>query len=132
MRFKSLSELKRPKPYEIFLANLPQNIVMSQYAKTKTFKINELILTIHGDSFEWYGYTLGTKDSPELIIDIGLPKNELNDPVHKKYRGKILICWAVEGDWILDCIGILKHLFQKSENHFILANYENGTVRKPV
>jgi site-specific DNA recombinase len=64
--------------------------------------------------------------------DIGLPKNELNDPVHKKYRGKILICWAVEGDWILDCIGILKHLFQKSENHFILANYENGTVRKPV
>ena len=78
MRFKSLSELKRPKPYEIFLANLPQNIVMSQYAKTKTFKINELILTIHGDSFEWYGYTLGTKDSPELIIDIGLPKNDQN------------------------------------------------------
>jgi hypothetical protein len=78
MRFKSLSELKRPQPCEISLADLPQDIAMSRYAKTKAFKINELVRTIHENSFEWYGYTLATKDSPELIIDIGLPKNDQN------------------------------------------------------
>jgi len=78
MRFRSLSELKRPQPCEISLADLPQDIAMSQYAKAKAFKINELVLTIHEDSFEWYGYTLATKDNPELIVDIGLPKNDQN------------------------------------------------------
>ena len=78
MRFKSLSELKRPQPREISLADLPQDIAMSQYAKIKAFKINELVRTIHEDSFEWYGYTLATKDNPELIVDIGLPKNDQN------------------------------------------------------
>ena len=78
MRFKSLSELKRPQPCEISLADLPQDIAMSRYAKTKAFKINELVRTIHEDSFEWYGYTLATKDNPELIVDIGLPKNDQN------------------------------------------------------
>jgi hypothetical protein len=78
MRFRSLSELKRPQPCEISLADLPQDIAMSQYAKAKAFKINELIRTIHEDSFEWYGYTLATKDNPELIVDIGLPKNDQN------------------------------------------------------
>jgi hypothetical protein len=29
-------------------------------------------------SFEWYGFTLANNDHPELITDIGLPKNDLN------------------------------------------------------
>ena len=60
------------------LATLPQDIAMSQYARAKAFKINELVRTIHEASFEWYGFTLAAGDNPELIIDIGLPSNSYN------------------------------------------------------
>ncbi|MFH1992242.1 MAG: hypothetical protein ABIK98_07500 [Pseudomonadota bacterium] len=78
MRFKDLSALKRPEPQKITLAALPQDISMAQYARAKAFKINELIRTIHEDSFEWYGFTLAAGDNPELIMDIGLPQNSQN------------------------------------------------------
>jgi hypothetical protein len=51
---------------------------MTKYAKVKAFKINELVGVIFEKSFEWYGFTLANKDHPELIVDIGLPKNDLN------------------------------------------------------
>jgi site-specific DNA recombinase len=64
--------------------------------------------------------------------EIGLSRNELNDPVYKKYRGKKLTCWAVEGDLSLDCNAILKHLLQKNKNHVRLRNYKNETLRNPA
>jgi hypothetical protein len=78
MRFKSLSELERPEPREVILATLPQEISMAHYAKAKAFKINELVREIHQESYEWYGFTLAEKDNPELIVDIGLPRNDQN------------------------------------------------------
>jgi hypothetical protein len=78
MRFKSLSELTRPEPKEVILATLPQEISMALYAKAKAFKINELVREIHQESYEWYGFTLADKSNPELIADIGLPKNDQN------------------------------------------------------
>ncbi len=78
MRFKDLSQLKRPQPLEITLGNLPQHILMTKYAKAKAFKISELVGVIFENSYEWYGFTLAHKDHPELIVDIGLPKNDLN------------------------------------------------------
>jgi hypothetical protein len=78
MRFKDLSRLKRPKPLIITLGNLPQHILMTKYAKTKAFKISELVGALFEKSFEWYGFTLANNDHPELITDIGLPKNDLN------------------------------------------------------
>jgi hypothetical protein len=78
MRFKDLSHLKRPEPLIITLGNLPQHILMAKYAKDKAFKINELVGVIFEKSFEWYGFTLANNDHPELIVDIGLPKNDLN------------------------------------------------------
>jgi hypothetical protein len=78
MRFGSLSELKRPEPKQVILATLPQEITMALYAKTKAFKINELVREIHQKSYEWYGFTIADKDNPELIADIGLPKNDQN------------------------------------------------------
>jgi len=78
MRFKDLSRLKRPEPLMIGLGNLPQQILMDKYAKDKAFKISELVGVIFEKSFEWYGFTLAHKDHPELIADIGLPKNDLN------------------------------------------------------
>ncbi|MEE8431066.1 MAG: hypothetical protein V3S16_07455 [Candidatus Desulfatibia sp.] len=78
MRFKNLSQLKRPKPLEITLGSLPQHILMAEYAKNRAFKINELVGVIFEESFEWYGFTLADQDHPELIVDIGLPQNDLN------------------------------------------------------
>jgi len=78
MRFKDLSHLKRPKPLTIKLGNLPQHILMAKYAKDKAFKISKLVGAIFERSFEWYGFTLASNDQPELIADIGLPKNDLN------------------------------------------------------
>ena len=78
MRFKNLSQLKRPQPLEITLGSLPQHILMAKYAKNKAFKISELVGVIFEKSFEWYGFTLANNDHPELIVDIGLPQNDLN------------------------------------------------------
>lgn len=78
MRFKDLSRLKRPEPLIITLGHLPQHILMARYAKDKAFKISELVGVIFEKSFEWYGFTLAHNDHPELIADIGLPKNDLN------------------------------------------------------
>jgi len=80
MRFKDLSRLKRPEPLTIKLGSLPQHILMAAYAREKAFKINELVGVIFEESFEWYGFTLANNDHPELIVDIGLPKNDLNLP----------------------------------------------------
>jgi len=78
MRFKDLSRLKRPKLLTITLENLPQHILMTMYAKAKAFKISELVGALFEKSFEWYGFTLANNDHPELITDIGLPKNDFN------------------------------------------------------
>ena len=78
MRFKDLSRLKRPESLIIALGHLPQQILMAEFAKAKAFKISELVGVIFEKSFEWYGFTLAHKDHPELIIDIGLPQNDLN------------------------------------------------------
>jgi hypothetical protein len=78
MRFKSLAALKRPELKEIPLGTLPRRISMARYASEKAFQINELVRSLHGDSLEWYGFTLGVADKPEFIVDIGLPHNDLN------------------------------------------------------
>ena len=78
MRFKELSQLKRPEPFTIKLGSLPQHILMTAYAKDRAFKISELVGEIFEESFEWYGFTLAHEDHQELIVDIGLPQNDLN------------------------------------------------------
>jgi hypothetical protein len=78
MRFKNLSELKRPELREFSLASLPQKITMAHFAKEKAFAINELVRMVYKESLEWYGFTLGTKGNPGLVADIGLPRNNLN------------------------------------------------------
>jgi len=78
MRFKKLSELNRSESREVSLATLPQEITMANIALQKAFKINELVRQIHKESYEWYGFTLASSENPELITDIGLPKNDLN------------------------------------------------------
>jgi hypothetical protein len=78
MRFKSLSDLNRPTPKQVTFSTLPQEILMTDYAKEKAFTINQLVCKIHQESLEWYGFTVATKDQPDVIVDIGLPKNDQN------------------------------------------------------
>ena len=80
MRFQDLSGLKRPQGYERELAALPREILMAEYAMAKAFAINDLVRSIHEGSYEWYGYTIGSREKTELIADIGLPANDRNAP----------------------------------------------------
>jgi hypothetical protein len=78
MRLKTLSQLERSEPLQIILGNLPQSIMMAEYARARSFKISELIREVFKDSYEWYGFTLADPAHPERIIDIGLPENNMN------------------------------------------------------
>lgn len=78
MRFKSLTDLKRREPWEIFLAALPQAMQITRFALDKAYKISELVRHLFKESFEWYGFTLASREQPEIVIDIGLPQNDEN------------------------------------------------------
>ncbi len=78
MRFKSLQDLDRPAPREIVLASLPEQVLITDYARARAFLISELVRRIHGDAFEWYGFTLAERGIPEIIVDVGLPHNDEN------------------------------------------------------
>jgi hypothetical protein len=78
LRIKSLAGLKKSASREIALAELPEEIFLTAYARDKAYKINELVRAIHQQSYEWYGFTLASRQKPELIVDIGLPVNEQN------------------------------------------------------
>ena len=78
MRFKHLSHLKRPESLKIILGSMPQNILMFERARDRAFKISEAVREIFNESYEWYGFTLADPTHPEFIIDIGLPKNDMN------------------------------------------------------
>jgi hypothetical protein len=78
VKIKSLAGLKKADKCEIMLAELPQEICMTRYARDKAYKINELVRHLYQRSYEWYGFTLADNQRPELIVDIGLPKNDQN------------------------------------------------------
>lgn len=141
MRFKNLSQLKRPQPLEITLQSLPQHILMAEYAKEKAFKISELINMTFEESFEWYGFTLADQDHPELIIDIGLPQNDLNLQDYTtlgseriaEYQESLQKELIING-WI-HSHGALnyKHFSHTDEkNHLTVLDFVAARTRKPL
>jgi hypothetical protein len=78
VRFKALKDLARPAPREIRLSTLPEQIAITDYAKAKAFLVSELVHRVHGRAFEWYGFTLGERRHPGVIVDVGLPDNDEN------------------------------------------------------
>ena len=141
MRFKDLSKLKRPEPLEITLGRLPRHILMAEYAKEKAFKISELVNMTFEESFEWYGFTLADKDHPELIIDIGLPQNDLNLPDYTALGSEkiaqfqeLLPKELIINGWI-HSHGALnyKHFSHTDEqNHLIVLDFVAPRTRKPL
>ena len=141
MRFKNLSQLKRPKPLEIALQSLPQRILMAEYAREKAFKISEIVNLTFEESFEWYGFTLAEKDHPELIIDIGLPQNDLNLQDYTALGSEriaqfqeLLPKELIINGWI-HSHGALnyKHFSHTDEqNHLIVLDFVAPRTRKPL
>ncbi|MFQ5848704.1 MAG: hypothetical protein ACE5IQ_13670 [Candidatus Methylomirabilales bacterium] len=141
MRFKSLSELKRPDFYERVLATLPQVIAMAEYAMAKAFKINELVLTVHQGSYEWYGYTIADRKDPELIVDIGLPKNDQNlveytsiTPENIAAYQEALPTDKVINGWIHShgSLGFRQFSSTDEHNQVTVLHYVTALLRKPV
>ena len=141
MRFKNLSQLKRPQPLEITLQSLPQHIVMAEYAKAKAFKINELVNMAFEESYEWYGFTLADQDHPELIIDIGLPQNDLNlqdytalgseriAEFQESLQKELIINGWIHSHGALN----YKHFSHTDEqNHLVVLDFVASRTRKPL
>ena len=141
MRFKNLSQLKRPTPLEITLKSLPRHILMAEYAREKAFKINELVKLTFEESFEWYGFTLADQDHPEQIIDIGLPQNDLNlqdytalgseriAQFQESLPKELLINGWIHSHGALQ----YKHFSQTDEqNHLIVLDFVAPRTRKPL
>jgi len=78
MRLKSLADLRRRKAGEILLTSLPQTVRITPFARDKAFAVSRAVVRLFGESFEWYGFTLARREEPELVVDIGLPRNDEN------------------------------------------------------
>jgi hypothetical protein len=141
LRFKSLAQLQRPPREETVLGVLPDKIRMAHYAKQKAFKINELVRARYQDSYEWYGYTLALKDDPELIVDLGLPRNEQNilqyTRVHpekiaayqESLPAEVLINGWIHSHGNLD----LKHFSETdAANQVTVLDYVTAGLRRPL
>jgi hypothetical protein len=141
MRFKDLSGLARPRESETALAALPEEIAMAKVAMRKAFKINELVRAIHGGSYEWYGYTIGSREEPELIVDIGLPVNDRNVPDYTSvapegiaayqeslHRERVINGW-IHSHGSLDFEGFSE---TDERNQATVLDYVTSLLRKPV
>jgi hypothetical protein len=114
---------------------------MARYAREKAFKINELVRSVHQDSLEWYGFTLGTAGNPELITDIGLPRNDLNLQDHTtlgveriaEFQESLLKDDIING-WIHSHGALMyKHFSQTDEeNHSVVLDFVASSLRRPV
>ena len=141
MRFRSLSELRRADLREVALGTLPERIRIARYAMAKAFKINELVRRIHEASYEWYGYTIAAKHDPELILDIGLPKNDQNLSDYTRigpegiaeYQESLLPDKAING-WIHSHGDLEYERFSATDdqNQPTVLDYVATLLRKPV
>jgi hypothetical protein len=141
MRFKNLSGLKRSELREVSLAPLPRSVFMAEYAREKAFKINELVRAVHHESLEWYGFTLGTDDRPDLITDIGLPHNDLNLQVYTSLSAERIAEFQESlpdgtfiNGWIHSHGALTVKQFSHTDNrnHGVVLEFVAARLKKPV
>ncbi len=141
MRFANLSGIGRPKKQETTLATLPEEIRMAEYAMKKAFRIDEIVRSVHEGSYEWYGYTLADRGEPEVIRDIGLPRNARNVPDYTSVReegiaeyqeslprGTVINGW-IHSHGSLDFRGFSG---TDERNQATVLDYVTALLRKPV
>jgi hypothetical protein len=90
LRFKALQDLARPRRREIVLASLPEEVLMTDYARAKAFVVSELVRRVHNAAYEWYGFTLAEREKPEVIWDVGLPENAENQENYTRLSPELI------------------------------------------
>lgn len=141
MRLKKLSNLKRSTLLEVPLGSLPDRVRMTGYARTKAFAVSALVRELYGESYEWYGFTLGQVERSEVITDIGLPRNATNllqytrlDPADLlAFQGELGAGRLING-WIHSHGDLQYHGFSPVDeaNHRTVLEYVASRVRRPV
>lgn len=141
MKLQRLSLLKRNDPDEIHLAKLPQNVMITSYAKQRALAINRLVRAVHGGSYEWYGFTVARKDHPECIVDIGLPFNDSNTLHYtgigpesiSAFQDSLPPDMLING-WIHSHGGLdYRHFSHVDEvNHLTVLDYVGTLLKKPI
>jgi hypothetical protein len=114
---------------------------MTDYALAKAFKINELVRLIHKESYEWYGYTIADRDDPELIIDIGFPRNDQNLVEYTSVAPEGIAAFLeslpperVINGWIHShgSLGYRQFSGTDEHNQVTVLNHVTALLRKPV
>ena len=141
MRFKNLTGLKNEEKEYITLGALPQQIRMTDYAKQKAYKVNELVKEIHGGSYEWYGYLIGKMENPEVVIDIGIGKNDQNQFAYtridsgeiEKFNEALSLDKVING-WIHSHgdLGFRQFSGTDDNNHITVLDYVTSLLKKPI
>tara|TARA_Y100000034_G_scaffold41320_2_gene50860 strand:- start:18289 stop:19236 length:948 start_codon:yes stop_codon:yes gene_type:complete len=141
MKIGNLSKLKKSKLEEITLGVLPGKIQITDFAKEKAYKVNELVREIHRFSYEWYGYTIASRNNPELITNIGIGKNENNHSAYTsitpeeidKYRESLHQDEVING-WIHSHgnLGFRQFSGTDDNNHPTVLSYVVSLLRKPL
>jgi hypothetical protein len=141
MRLRSLSTLKRPEPREVPLAALPRAITMAAQALEKAFRINEMVLAVHGESLEWYGFTLGLVEQPDFVADIGLPQNDLNLTVYAGLSAETIARFqeslpkgTLINGWIHSHGALTVKDFSRTDarNHEVVLDFVGASLKRPV
>jgi hypothetical protein len=141
VRFRGLAELSRPAGFEAALAALPETIRMTRFALSKAFRISELVRAVHGDSYEWYGFTVARRPDPELVADIGLPENDRNLLDYARVSPEAIAAYQeslpedqVINGWI-HSHGALPHerfSLVDEGNQTVVLDYVTAPLRRPV
>ncbi len=141
MRLKSLTTLNRRRLMHIELASLPRIIAMARFAFDKAFRICELVRSVHGNSYEWYGFMLAARDDPALVIDIGLPVNDENILHHTGIGPERIVDFQdslppdiLINGWIHShgSLGFEQFSLTDERNHKTVLDYVSASLRKPV
>lgn len=141
MRVKKLSTLQRPALLEVPLGSLPECVRMTGYARNKAFAISAAVRELYGESYEWYGFTLAEEERPELITDIGLPRNASNLLQYTRLDTADLLAFqehlsagSLINGWIHSHGDLQYHGFSPVDeaNHRTVLEYVASKVRRPV
>lgn len=141
MKVKRLADLKRPSMLEIRLGRFPDRVTMTGYARNKALAVSAVVRELYGGSYEWYGLTVGEESRPEVIIDIGLPRNAANLQQYTSLDSRDLLAfqeelqsgWVING-WIHSHGDLNYHDFSPVDeaNHRVVLDYVASRVRRPL
>ena len=141
MKVKRLADLKRPSMLEIPLGRLPDRVTMTGYVFNKAWAVSALVRELYGGSYEWYGLTVGEENRPDVIMDIGLPRNAANLQQYTSLDSQDLLAFQEElrtgliiNGWIHSHGDLHYHGFSPVDeaNHRVVLDYVASRVRCPL